>query len=206
MAKAPAVALAKFWLRAEIIAGLPATVSGTLFGAARAVEQLSKIAKLQKADLIKFSSFESVLNHLFNGVDQIIKGGYARIAVQAWGEAQTDANIKKIAVKQIKIIRQDMSELARHRQEAGLVDANSAADEIGKVIFGFIPGYILQLRLSALRLQVRAFHWGWAWQPVRRTSTSKAQDEFFLYDQRDVRGYWRQRLSAEQWLRTVCVG
>jgi AcrR family transcriptional regulator len=112
--------------------------------ATTAVEQLSKIAKLQKADLIKFSSFESVLNHLFNGVDQIIKGGYARIAVQAWGEAQTDVNIKKIAIKQIKIIRQDMSELARHCQEAGLVDANSAADEIGKVIFGFIPGYILQ--------------------------------------------------------------
>jgi AcrR family transcriptional regulator len=112
--------------------------------AASAVAHISEAINLDGHRLKNFHNFSAVLEEIFLAVDQLVKGGFGRITLVAWGEAQTDKNLKKIVSKQINLIRANMTELARLCKKEELIDSKKSPTEIGKVIFGLLPGYILQ--------------------------------------------------------------
>lgn len=112
--------------------------------ATTAVTQISEVTKLSDHDFEKITTFESVVLKILLAVDRLIETGFARIAIQVWGEAQTDKELRKIVSKQIKLIRVDMTDLARHCQERGLIDSKISPEEFGKVFLGLLPGYVLQ--------------------------------------------------------------
>ena len=112
--------------------------------AANSVTHISKAINLDEHNLENFYSFSAVLEEIFLAVDQLVKGGFGRSALVVWGEAQTDKNLKKIVSKQIDLLRANMTELARLCKKAGLIESKKSPTEIGKVIFGLLPGYILQ--------------------------------------------------------------
>ena len=112
--------------------------------ATAAVTQVSEVTKLSDQDFEKITTFESVVLQIFLAADRFIETGFARLALQAWGEAQTDKELKKIVAKQIRLIRANMTGLARHCQERGLLNSKISPEEFGKVIFGLLPGYVLQ--------------------------------------------------------------
>lgn len=112
--------------------------------AASAVAHLSQAIDLDEHDLENFHGFSAVLEEIFLAVDQLVKGDFGRMPLIAWGEAQTDKNLKKIVSKQIYLIRENMTDLARLCKKEGLIESKKSPTEIGKVIFGLLPGYILQ--------------------------------------------------------------
>lgn len=112
--------------------------------AARAVAHISEAVNLDGHNLENFPNFSAVLEEVFLAADQLVKGGFGRMVLIAWGEAQTDKNLKRIVTKQIDLIRANMTDLARLCKKEGLIESKKSPTEIGKVIFGFLPGYILQ--------------------------------------------------------------
>ena len=112
--------------------------------AAGAVTHISQAINLSGHDLEDFHSFSVVLEEVFLAIDQLVKGGFGRMVIIAWGEAQTDKNLKRIVSKQIILLRENMTDLARLCKKRGLINSKKSSTEIGKVVFGLLPGYILQ--------------------------------------------------------------
>jgi AcrR family transcriptional regulator len=71
----------------------------------------------------------------------------ARIAVQAWGESVRNQAIHDVIAAGYREIRAHMARAVRAWQEDGLIPADADADEVAQVLFGLIPGFIVQRQL-----------------------------------------------------------
>jgi TetR/AcrR family transcriptional regulator, transcriptional repressor of aconitase len=70
--------------------------------------------------------------------------GFARLAPQVWAEALRDEALLNVLGERYRTIQEMFSRLVVTEQRAGRIDADGDPDEIAKVLFGVVMGYILQ--------------------------------------------------------------
>jgi hypothetical protein len=64
--------------------------------------------------------------------------------VQAWAEALHNEVILAIASAKYRMLRGHFAEVARRAQADGTIAADANPEYVGQVMFGLIPGFILQ--------------------------------------------------------------
>jgi AcrR family transcriptional regulator len=70
--------------------------------------------------------------------------GVARLAVQVWAESLRDPALADFVAETYGRIRARFVEFARRAQAAGKLPADADPRQVGAVLFGMVPGYILQ--------------------------------------------------------------
>jgi AcrR family transcriptional regulator len=73
--------------------------------------------------------------------------GAARMALQVWGEALRNARLRDLVAGVYQTIRARFVRLAAQAREEGQLPASADPQEAGLVLFGLVPGFLLQLVL-----------------------------------------------------------
>ncbi|MGA8116705.1 MAG: TetR/AcrR family transcriptional regulator [Actinocatenispora sp.] len=73
--------------------------------------------------------------------------GELRIAVQVWGESMHDTEMAGFVAGAYQRVRGTFRDYAARARDAGHLPADSDPDQVGTVLFGLVPGYILQRAL-----------------------------------------------------------
>jgi AcrR family transcriptional regulator len=73
--------------------------------------------------------------------------GPARMALQVWGEALRNPRLRELVAGVYQTIRARFVQLAALAQEEGQLPSGADPEEAGLVLFGLVPGFILQLVL-----------------------------------------------------------
>jgi AcrR family transcriptional regulator len=71
-------------------------------------------------------------------------GGRLRIALQVWSEAARDETLRAQVAEAYSGLREALVELARRNQRQGRLDPQADAEALGRLLFGLVPGYIVQ--------------------------------------------------------------
>jgi AcrR family transcriptional regulator len=85
---------------------------------------------------------EAILEQLDLNLDD--DEGPARIAVQVWGQAVHDAELRAVVANVYGEVRAHVTKLAQRAQASGQLPADTDAASIGAALFGLMQGYILQ--------------------------------------------------------------
>ena len=70
-----------------------------------------------------------------------------RVAVQAWGEAARNPVVREAVADGYRTIRGHLADAVRQWQADGTIDAGADPQELAKVLFGLVPGFIVQRQL-----------------------------------------------------------
>jgi AcrR family transcriptional regulator len=73
--------------------------------------------------------------------------GAARMALQVWGEALRNPRLHDLVAGVYQTIRARFVRLAAQAQEEGQLPSRADPEEAGVVLFGLVPGFLLQLVL-----------------------------------------------------------
>jgi AcrR family transcriptional regulator len=68
----------------------------------------------------------------------------ARLAIQVWGEAMVDEEMHDLAARAYRRIREVFVAYAIRATELGRLPSGTDPEAVAKVLFGLVPGYILQ--------------------------------------------------------------
>lgn len=79
---------------------------------------------------------------------QLGPDGVLRMAVQVWGEAMHDKALADYVDRVYRGVRTSFVEYAERAGAAGLLPAGTDPAEVGPVLFGLVPGYIMQRSLT----------------------------------------------------------
>jgi AcrR family transcriptional regulator len=71
-------------------------------------------------------------------------GGVARLALQVWAESLREPALAEFVAATYRRVRSRFVEWARRAQAAGMVPAGADPEQVGAVLFGMVPGYMLQ--------------------------------------------------------------
>lgn len=88
-------------------------------------------------------ALEKALNHVVE-VSERPGGDVTRIAVQAWAEALRNPAIMTTAAGKYLQLRDNFEAVARRAQADGTVDPDTDPRYIAQVMFGLVPGFVLQ--------------------------------------------------------------
>jgi hypothetical protein len=77
-------------------------------------------------------------------VAQAPGGDVTRVAVQAWAEALRNDDILETARDKYCQLREHFLEIARRAQADGTVDPDVNPEHVAQVMFGMVPGFVLQ--------------------------------------------------------------
>jgi len=80
-------------------------------------------------------------------ISQTGPNGAARMALQVWGEALQNPRLRDLVAGVYQTIRARFVQLARQAQNEGQLPPDADPEEAGLVLFGLVPGFILQLVL-----------------------------------------------------------
>lgn len=72
----------------------------------------------------------------------------ARIAIQAWAEALRDPAFAEFVQHAYPSVREQFVTMVRRAQQAGHLAPDADPEAVGAVLFGLMPGYILQRTLT----------------------------------------------------------
>ncbi|MEI8412678.1 MULTISPECIES: TetR/AcrR family transcriptional regulator [unclassified Kribbella] len=117
--------------------------------AAIAEEALSSVDELfekilaTEEPLSPLAALETALNHIVS-VAERPGGDVTKVAIQAWGEALRNPAIMATAQSKYTQLRGHFEDVARRAQADGTVDASVDPRHIAQVLFGILPGFILQ--------------------------------------------------------------
>lgn len=117
--------------------------------AAIAEEALSSVEELFATVLVADEPvhpammLERVLDHVVEIANRP-GGDVTRIGVQAWAEALRNPVVMEIAGGKYRMLRNRFAEVARRAQADGTIDADVDPEHVAQVLFGFVPGFILQ--------------------------------------------------------------
>jgi AcrR family transcriptional regulator len=67
-----------------------------------------------------------------------------RLALQAWGEALRDERVRSIIADRYREVRSDLARITVRAQAAGYVDPDADPRLIAQVLYGLLPGFIVQ--------------------------------------------------------------
>jgi AcrR family transcriptional regulator len=117
--------------------------------AAIADDALSSIDELfegilaTEAPLTPAAALQAALEHVIRIADQP-GNDLTRVAIQAWAEAMHNDAIMATASSKYRLLRSHFVAVARRAQADGTVDPEADPELIGQVLFGLIPGFVLQ--------------------------------------------------------------
>lgn len=93
--------------------------------------------------LTPLMALETALTHVFE-VAERPDGDVTRIAVQAWAEALRNPAIMATASGKYTQLRTNFEAVARRAQADGTVDPDVDPRYVAQVMFGLVPGFVLQ--------------------------------------------------------------
>ncbi|MGW1341193.1 TetR/AcrR family transcriptional regulator [Kribbella sp. NPDC002412] len=117
--------------------------------AAIAEEALSAVDELfgkllaSEEPLSPFAALEAALNHVVT-IAERPGGDVTRVAIQAWSEALRNPTIMAVAQGKYSQLRSHFEDVARRGQADGTVDPSVDPRHIAQVLFGIVPGFVLQ--------------------------------------------------------------
>lgn len=71
-------------------------------------------------------------------------GDVTRVGIQAWAESLHNETIRATAHGKFTLLRAHFADVARRAQTDGTVATSATPEEVAQVMFGLIPGFILQ--------------------------------------------------------------
>jgi AcrR family transcriptional regulator len=107
------------------------------------VDRLFEEILARKEPLTPLAALEAAVEHVAFVAGQA-GGDVTKVGIQAWAEALHNDAIKAIASEKYRMLRGHFVEVARRAQADGTVDPDTDPEYIAQVLFGLIPGFILQ--------------------------------------------------------------
>ncbi|TCN35033.1 TetR family transcriptional regulator [Kribbella orskensis] len=107
------------------------------------VDRLFEEILAREEPLTPLAALEAAVEHVAFVAGQA-GGDVTKVGIQAWAEALHNDAIKAIASEKYRMLRGHFVEVARRAQADGTVDPDTDPEYIAQVLFGLIPGFILQ--------------------------------------------------------------
>ncbi|MFC5265614.1 TetR/AcrR family transcriptional regulator [Kribbella sp. VKM Ac-2568] len=107
------------------------------------VDRLFEEILAREEPLTPLAALEAAVEHVAFVAGQA-GGDVTKVGIQAWAEALHNEAIKAIASEKYRMLRGHFVEVARRAQADGTVDPDTDPEYIAQVLFGLIPGFILQ--------------------------------------------------------------
>ncbi|MFF1822039.1 TetR/AcrR family transcriptional regulator [Kribbella sp. NPDC058245] len=108
-----------------------------------AVDELFATVLAADEPLHPAMALERVLNYIV-AIAERPGGDITRVALQAWAEALRNPVVMEIAAGKYRMLRSRFAEVARRAQADGTIPADADPEQVAQVLFGFVPGFILQ--------------------------------------------------------------
>jgi AcrR family transcriptional regulator len=80
-------------------------------------------------------------------IEQIATAGdgeLVKVALPVWAEAVRDESIRGVVARAYRHLRQRMQDLVERLQAAGKFDPDADPEQVAQVLFGLMPGFVLQ--------------------------------------------------------------
>jgi AcrR family transcriptional regulator len=120
----------------EIVAAIADEALGT-------VDEVFRQILATEDALTPVAALRTALEHVVR-IAELPGGDVTRVGLQAWAEALHNDTIRATAQEKFRLLRRHFADVARRAQADGTVDAETDPDHIAQVMFGLIPGFILQ--------------------------------------------------------------
>jgi AcrR family transcriptional regulator len=120
----------------EIVAAIADEALGT-------VDQVFRQILATQDAVTPVAALRTALDHVVR-IAERPGGDVTRVGLQAWAEALHNDTIRATAQEKFRLLRHHFADVARRAQADGTVDAGTDPDDIAQVMFGLIPGFILQ--------------------------------------------------------------
>ena len=108
-----------------------------------AVDELFQKILATEEPRTPLAALEAALNHVVT-VAERPDGDVTRVAIQAWAEALRNPAIMQTANGKYCQLRENFEAVARRAQADGTVDPDVDPRYLAQVLFGILPGFILQ--------------------------------------------------------------
>ncbi|TCC46483.1 TetR/AcrR family transcriptional regulator [Kribbella capetownensis] len=125
-----------FKSKEEIVAAIAEEALGT-------VDELFEKILTTEHPLTPLAALEAALNHAVT-IAERPGGDVTRVAVQAWAEALHNPAILEVASGKYLQLRDHFEDVVRRAQADGTVDPDTDPKYIAQVMFGMLPGFVLQ--------------------------------------------------------------
>jgi AcrR family transcriptional regulator len=107
------------------------------------IDQLFEGILATEQPLTPLAALEATLEHVVRIAEQP-GGDVTRVALQAWAEAMHNESIAGIAKSKYTLLRRHFVAVAKRAQADGTVDPDTDPEYIAQVLFGLVPGFVLQ--------------------------------------------------------------
>jgi AcrR family transcriptional regulator len=107
------------------------------------IDELFEGILASEAPLTPAAALLATLEHVLKIAEQP-GGDLTRIAIQAWAEALHNEEIMATASSKYRILRSHFEAVARRAQADGTIDPDADPKLVAQVLFGMIPGFVLQ--------------------------------------------------------------
>jgi AcrR family transcriptional regulator len=88
---------------------------------------------------------DEVLGAAFLAIERVdAEQGFARLALQVWGEAVRSPALAEMIRGEVRRIRDALARLVRVYQDRGLMAADAPAEQVAQVLVGLLPGFVFQ--------------------------------------------------------------
>jgi AcrR family transcriptional regulator len=108
-----------------------------------AIDELFEGILATEAPLSPAAAVQATLEHVVRLAEDA-EGDVTRVAIQAWAEALHNETIFATAREKYSMLRRHFVTLAQRAQADGTVDPDADPEYIGQVLFGLLPGFVLQ--------------------------------------------------------------
>lgn len=136
-------------------AGLSA---GAVYGYYRGKDELIEASARRAMELVEevlprlrpSPSPDALLGQMLSTVIELAEGsGFdpTLVAVQAWGESVRNPVVRRVVQDGYRALRAHLAEAVRGWQRDGVVAADADPEDVAKVLFGLLPGFIVQRQL-----------------------------------------------------------
>ena len=112
---------------------------------------IARDALARLAEVIQSSTEEAdppppdeVMGRIFEVLESLGEQGFSRLAVQIWSESLRTPEIGDEVRRAYSGLRESVYELVRAYQAQGRIDQAADAQEVGRVLVGIVPGFVLQ--------------------------------------------------------------
>jgi AcrR family transcriptional regulator len=120
----------------EIVAAIADDALGT-------IDELFEGILATEAPLTPAAALQATLEHVVR-IAETPGGDLTRVALQAWAEALHNESIMATASSKYRLLRSHFAAVARRAQADGTVDPDADPEQIAQVLFGLLPGFLLQ--------------------------------------------------------------
>jgi AcrR family transcriptional regulator len=107
------------------------------------VDELFEQILATEGPLTPLAALETAIEHVVV-IAERPGGDVTRVGVQAWAEALRNPGVMATAVDKYTRLRGHFEAVVRRAQVDGTIDPNADPEHVAQVLFGILPGFILQ--------------------------------------------------------------